>query len=99
MLFAKENQMIKKCPTCGTKFVPSGAQIYCRSACYRKPSPEKKLIERYEREVVDAMTLVQLERKKLDEMKLYRMQYNRIKDYINNSVEPCIDDLKDFCTL
>jgi len=92
---------MKKCNNCGKSFLPdTGTQLYCRAPC-RELSPDKakcrklhSTIERYEREVVDTMTLVQLERKKLDEMKVYRIHYNRVKDYLTHSVEPTIEDIK-----
>jgi len=95
---------MKTCPTCDTEFIPSGRQKYCRSACapttrYKSVSESHEVVQRLEREIVDSMTLVQLERKKICELKVYRIQYNRVRDYLINSVEPTIEDIKRICNV
>ena len=91
---------MKKCANCGKQFHPTRNQIYCMTPC-KTLSPEKvkcrelhKTIERYEHEIVNVMSLVQLERKKIEDMKFYRIMFNRVNDYLANSVDPNIEDIK-----
>jgi len=93
---------MKRCEVCKRKFIPSRSnQIYCNTSCRERstPRPSCDVIERLEREIVDSMSLVQLERKKISELKVYRIQYNRVRDYLINSVEPTIDDIKMICNV
>lgn len=91
--------MIKTCKTCKQPFNGSGRQLYCKPNCVPAPTPQdtpaiRRQLERYEREVIDVMSQLQMERRETERMKVFRVQYNRIRDYLTHSVEPSIEDIK-----
>jgi len=95
-----------KCKNCDKLFLPARSDWkFCQTPCKTLTGDRLKIhklkhtIKRYELEVVETMHLVQLERKKIEDLKVYRVAYNRIRDYITNSVEPNMEDLKRICNV
>jgi len=94
--------MIKKCPTCGGEFTGHSTQKYCRPLCKRSKSQYTRTCERYERyerEIIDSMTLVQMQRKQIDRLKEYRKAYSAIKDFIRSRPDATIDSVRNMCGL
>jgi len=92
---------MRTCATCGSAFTGHGKQKYCRPICKPKQvyTPTSERYETYEREIVDAMTLIQMQRKKIDELKAYRKAYNIIKDYLDVTPDATASEVRNLCGL
>jgi len=63
---------MKTCPTCNAEFEPeTGSHIYCTKAC-RQLGPlvlnMRATIDRHEHEIVNVLSLVQLQRKRIKDL-------------------------------
>ena len=91
---------MKRCETCNKIFSGHSTQKYCSLNCKPKQVKTKTshyvdTIARHEREIIDVMTLVQLERKKIDSLQEELSHYNRLKDYLSWAENPTIETIKE----
>jgi len=91
---------MKKCATCNRSFTGHSTQKYCTPNC--KPaqvrinhSELRDVISKHEREIIDVMTLVQLERKRIESLQSELAPYKRLKDYLSWAENPTIEAIKE----
>ena len=77
--------MKKKCLTCGREFHPVRNQEYCISSCrpvirYKKLKPLEEKVKECEKEIKD--------------LKWYKLQYRRVKEYILENPDPDYNFIK-----
>lgn len=91
---------MKTCPTCDTKFEPeTGSHTYCRTAC-RELAPYfnnlKATIGRHEHEIVEVMSLAQLQRRKITDL---NKTLSSVRCYVHQQHDPKIERVKELLDL